>query len=96
LEYTITPMLVVLWEIPAALPRTGINLGLHGFELYSEMEYLFDLQSSDGISFITGLIFLFAARLAMVWISAQQTKMHKSDLEPEWGFLLVADTGGSV
>ena len=90
LEYTITPMLGGVVENTSGIaPGLELTFGLHGFELYSEMEYLFDLQSSDGNFFYNWTDFSYSP-LDWLWfgVSAQQTKLFKSDLEPEWGFLL--------
>ena len=90
LEYTLTPMLGgVVGNTSGIAPGLELTFGFHGFELYSEMEYIFDLQSSDGNFFYNWTDFSYSP-LDWLWfgVSAQQTKIHKSDLEPEWGFLL--------
>lgn len=90
LEYSLTPMLGgVVGNTNGIAPGLELTFGLHGFELYSEMEYIFDLQSSDGNFFYNWTDFSYSP-LDWLWfgVSAQQTKVHKADLEPEWGFLL--------
>jgi hypothetical protein len=90
LEYTLTPMLGgIVGNTNGIAPGLELTFGFHGFELYSEMEYIFDLQSSDGNFFYNWTDFSYSP-LDWLWfgVSAQQTKVHKSDLEPEWGFLL--------
>jgi hypothetical protein len=90
LEYTITPMLGgAVGNTNGIAPGLEFSLSLSSFELYSEMEYLFDLQSSD-YNFFYNWTDLYFYPLDWLWLglSAQQTKEYQIDLEPEWGFLL--------
>ena len=56
-QYAITPMLgIVAGNSDGIAPGLEFTFGFHGFELYSESEYLFDLNDKEIIFIITGLI----------------------------------------
>jgi len=91
-EYFITPM------IGSAVGRTdGIATGLEftfsyvGIELYSESEYLFDLESSEN-NFFYSWTDLTYSPLDWLWfgISGQRTRLFQTDLEIDRGFTLGA------
>ena len=91
-EYFITPM------IGAAVGRTnGIAPGLEftfsyiGFELYSESEYLFDVEAKENNFFYNWTDFTYSP-LDWLWfgISGQLTKMYETELETDRGLLLGA------
>ena len=91
-EYFITPM------VGGAVGRTnGIAGGLEfkfgyiEFELYSESEYLFDLESSENNFFYNWTDFTYSP-LDWLWfgISAQLTKVDQTELEIDRGLLLGA------
>jgi len=89
-EYIITPM------VGGAAGRTnGIVTGLEftfsfiGFELYSESEYLFDLESKEN-NFFYSWTDLTYSPLDWLWfgISGEMTKVYQTELEIERGVLL--------
>jgi hypothetical protein len=91
-EYFITPM------VGGAVGRTnGIAGGLEfkfgyiEFELYSESEYLFDLESSENNFFYNWTDFTYSP-LDWLWfgISGQLTKVDQTELEIDRGLLLGA------
>ena len=91
-EYFITPM------IGGAVGRTdGIAPGLEftfnyaGFELYSESEYLFDLESDENNFFYSWTDFTYSLS-DWLWfgISGQMTKVYETELETDRGLLLGA------
>jgi hypothetical protein len=89
-EYLITPM------VGGAAGRTnGIAPGLEftfnyaGFELYSESEYLFDLESNENNFFYSWTDFTYSLS-DWLWfgISGQMTKVYETELETDRGLLL--------
>ena len=90
LEYFITPM------VGAAAGRTnGIATGLEftfsiiGFELYSESEYLFDVEAKENNFFYSWTDFSYSP-IDWIWfgISGQLTGVYQTELEIERGVLL--------
>jgi hypothetical protein len=91
-EYFITPM------VGGAVGRTNgiaggleFNFGYIDFELYSESEYLFDLESDEN-NFFYNWTDLTYSPLDWLWfgISGQLTKVVQTELEIDRGLLLGA------
>jgi hypothetical protein len=91
-EYFVTPM------VGGVVGTTdGIAAGLEftfsyvGFELYSESEYLFDLESSEN-NFFYSWTDLTYSPLDWLWfgISGQRTKLYETEVEIERGLILGA------
>jgi len=91
-EYFITPM------VGCAFGRTnGIATGLEftfsiiGFELYSESEYLFDVEAKEN-SFFYSWNDLTYSPLDWFWfgLSAQRTRLYQTEVEIDRGLILGA------
>jgi len=89
-EYLITPM------VGGAVGRTnGVAAGLEfifsivGFELYSESEYLFDVESKEN-NFFYNWTDLSYSPLDWFWfgVSGQITKVYETELETDRGLML--------
>ena len=89
-EYLVTPMIgVTVGRTDGIMPGLEFALGIGGFELYSESEYLFDFESSENNYFYSWTDFTFSP-LDWLWfgISGQRTRLYKTELEIDRGILL--------
>jgi len=93
LEYTVTPMAGgVLGSTNGIAAGLELTFDYRGFDLYSESEYMFDLEDKENDFYYTWTDFSYAPR-DWLWfgISVQVTLMYQSDVEVECGLLV----GGS-
>lgn len=89
-EYTITPMAGgIAGNTFGIAPGLELTFSFFGFELYTESEYLFDLQDSEGNFFYVWTDFTYSP-LDWLWfgLSGQRTRIYETDLEVERGLLL--------
>lgn len=89
-EYTITPMAGgIAGNTYGIAPGLELTFGYFGFELYTESEYLFDLQDREGNFFYVWTDFTYSP-LDWLWfgLSGQRTRLYETDLEVERGLLL--------
>lgn len=92
LEYTITPMLGgVVGRSNGVAPGLEITLGFKNFELYSESEYYFDVESTDNNFFYTWTDLTFSPT-DWLWlgISGQRTRLYQTELDIQRGLLVGA------
>jgi len=90
LEYTITPMVGGVVGLTDGV-ATGLEftLSLGRFELYSEMEYLFDASSNEN-NFYYNWSDLTYSPTDWLWvgISGQRTRLYQTDLDIQRGLIL--------
>jgi hypothetical protein len=89
-EYTITPMAGgIAGNTYGIAPGLELTFSYFGFELYTESEYLFDLQDREGNFFYVWTDFTYSP-LDWLWfgLSGQRTRLYETDLEVERGLLL--------
>lgn len=92
LEYTITPMLGgVVGRSNGVAPGLEITLGFKNFELYSESEYYFDVESTDNNFFYTWTDLTYSPT-DWLWlgISGQRTRLYQTELDIQRGLLVGA------
>lgn len=92
LEYTITPMLGgVVGLTDGIAPGLEFTLTLNRFELYSESEYLFDLESK-GNNYYYNWTDLSYSPTDWLWVglSVQRTQLYQTDLDIQRGLLVGA------
>lgn len=92
LEYTITPMLGgVVGLTDGIAPGLEFTLTLNRFELYSESEYLFDLDSKEN-NYYYNWTDLYYSPTDWLWfgISVQRTQLYQTDLDIQRGLLVGA------
>ncbi len=90
LEYFITPMLGgVVGRSNGIAPGLEFTFTLKRFELYSEQEYLFNLNTINNNYFYAWTDLTYAP-LDWLWvgISGQRTRLYKTDLEIQRGLLV--------
>jgi hypothetical protein len=70
-------------------PGLMITLGFYGFELYTESEYIFDLDARED-NFYYNWTDLSYSPTDWLWfgLSIQRTKLYQTDLEIQRGLLL--------
>ena len=92
LEFTITPMVGGAFGLTQGL-ATGIEMtfSLGMFELYTESEYLFDLDSNEN-NFFYNWSDLTYSPTDWLWvgISGQRTRVYETDLDIQRGLLIGA------
>ena len=92
LEFMITPMVGGAFGLTQGL-TTGIEstFTIGGFELYTESEYLFDLENNDN-NFYYNWSDLTYSPTDWLWvgISGQRTKVYETDLDIQRGILVGA------
>ena len=89
-EYAITPMAGgIAGNTFGIAPGLKLTFSYFGFELYTESEYLFDLQDKEGNFFYVWTDFTYSP-LEWLWfgLSGQRTRLYDTDLEVERGLLL--------
>jgi len=89
-QYSITPMAGgIVGNTNGIAPGLEFDFNFYGFELYSESEYVFDLQDKENNFFYNWTDFTYAP-LDWLWfgLSAQRTKLYQSDLEIQRGLLI--------
>lgn len=93
-EYLITPMVGGVVGSTRGI-ATGLELtfDFKGFEFYTEMEYIFELQEKENDFYYNWTDFTYAPK-DWLWfgLSAQWTRLYQSDLEIQGGLLV----GGSL
>jgi hypothetical protein len=90
LEYTITPMVGGAFGLTRGL-TTGLEatLSLGRFEIYTESEYLFDLQTTENNFFYNWSDITYSPTdWLWVGISGQRTRVYETDLEIQRGLLI--------
>jgi hypothetical protein len=90
LQYTITPMVGgVVGNTNGIAPGLEFDFGYLGFELYSESEYVFNLQHKEN-NFFYNWTDLTYSPLGWLWVglSMQRTRIFQTDAETEGGFIL--------
>jgi hypothetical protein len=89
-EYAFTPMVGGVFGLSNGIaPGLEFTLSYKGFELYSEAEYLFDTETSEN-NFYYNWADLTYSPNDWLWlgISGQRTRLYKTDLDIQRGFLL--------
>jgi len=95
LEYIITPMIGgVIGLTDGLAPGLELTLTLGRFELYSEMEYLFDAESNQNHYFYSWSDLTFSPK-DWLWfgISGQRTRAYQTDVEFQRGLILGGGLG---
>ena len=90
LEYTITPMVGGVVGLTDGLaPGLEFTFTYGRFELYNEMEYVFDLESDENSYFYSWSDFTFAPK-DWLWfgISGQRTRVYQTDVDYQRGLLI--------
>jgi hypothetical protein len=89
IEYLITPMLgVVLGNSDGIAPGLEFDFTLGKFELYSEMEYLIELNDKSNSYYYNWTEITYAPKeWLMVGITGQRTRFFESSLEIDRGIL---------
>jgi hypothetical protein len=90
LQYSITPMVGgIVGNTKGIAPGLEFDFEYHGFELYSESEYVFDLQQKEN-NFFYNWTDLTYSPLDWLWVglSMQRTRLFKTDAETEGGLIL--------
>ena len=89
IEYTITPMIgAVLGNSDGIAPGLEMDFTLGKFELYSEMEYLFELNDKSYSYYYNWTELTFAPKdWLWVGITGQRTRLYESKLEIQRGIL---------
>ncbi len=88
--YTITPMVGgIAGNINGIAPGLEFDFEFYGFELYSESEYVFDLQDKENDFYYNWTDFTYSP-LDWLWfgLSAQRTRLYQTDLEFQSGLLI--------
>jgi len=96
LEYTITPMIGGIVGLTDGIaPGLEITLSYKGFELYTESEYLFDLEANEN-NFYYNWADLSYSPTDWLWfgISGQRTRLYQTDLEIQRGLFVGAGLKG--
>lgn len=90
LEYMITPMLGGVVGLTDGI-ATGLEFTLtyKSLEIYSESEYLFDMQTNENNFFYMWTDFTYAPK-DWLWLglSGQRTRLYQTDLEIQRGLLI--------
>ena len=89
-QYTITPMVGgIAGNINGIAPGLEFDFEFYGFELYSESEYVFDLQDKENDFYYNWTDFTYSP-LDWLWfgLSAQRTRLYQTDLEFQSGLLI--------
>ena len=89
-QYTITPMLgIVAGNSTGIAPGLEFTFDFYGFELYSESEYLFDLQDKENNFFYTWIDFTYSP-VDWIWfgLSTQHTKPFQTEREIQKGLTI--------
>jgi len=90
LEYTITPMVGGVVGLTDGLaPGLEFTFTYGRFELYNEMEYVFDVESEENNYFYSWSDFTFAPK-DWLWfgISGQRTRVYQTDVDYQRGLLI--------
>ena len=92
LSYLITPMIGgVVGLTDGFAPGVEFTLGLGRFELYNEMEYLFDADSNENNYFYSWSDLTYSPTdWLWVGISGQRTRLYQTDVEYQRGLLIGA------
>ena len=92
LEYLITPMIGGVVGLTDGLaPGLEFTLTLGRFELYDEMEYLFDADSNENNYFYSWSDLTYSPTdWLWVGISGQRTRLYQTDVEYQRGLLIGA------
>lgn len=88
--YTITPMVGgIAGNINGIAPGLEFDFEFYGFELYSESEYVFDLQDKENDFYYNWTDFTYSP-LDWLWfgLSTQRTRLYQTDLEFQSGLLI--------
>ena len=91
LQYTITPMVGgLLGNIKGIAPGLEFDLGFKRFGLYSESEYVIDLQGGKENNFYYNWTDLTFAPKDWIWfgLSSQRTRLYQTDLDIQRGLLI--------
>jgi len=94
LEFIITPMLGgIVGNSNGIAPGLEFTLNYKKFELYSESEYLFDVETKENNFYYNWADFTYAPT-DWLWfgISGQRTRLYKTDLDIQRGLLV----GGGI
>ncbi len=92
LEYTITPMIGGVVGLTDGLaPGLEFTFTYGRFELYNEMEYVFDAESKENNYFYSWSDLTFAPK-DWLWfgISGQRTRVYQTDVDYQRGLLIGA------
>jgi len=92
LEYTITPMVGgVVGLTDGVAPGLEFTFTYGRFELYNEMEYVFDLESDENSYFYSWSDLTFSPK-DWLWfgISGQRTRTYQTDVDYQRGLLIGA------
>lgn len=90
IEYFITPMVGgVVGNTNGISPGLEMNFTLNGFELYTETEYVFDLESKDNNFFYNWTDLTWSPN-DWLWfgLSGQRTRLYQTDLEIQRGLIV--------
>jgi hypothetical protein len=92
LEYAFTPMIGgVVGLTDGIAPGLEFTLNYGRFELYNEMEYVFDLESDENSYFYSWSDLTFSPTdWLWVGISGQRTRVYQTDLDYQRGLLIGA------
>jgi hypothetical protein len=88
-KYTITPMAGgIIGNIDGIAPGLELTFDFYGFELYSESEYVLDLNTAD--DFYYNWTDLTYTPIDWLWfgLSLQRTKLFQTNLELQRGLLI--------
>jgi len=91
-EYFITPMVGgAVGRTNGIAPGLEFTLSIIGFELYSESEYLFDVEAKENNYFYSWTDLTYSP-LDWLWfgISGQRTRVYQTELEIQRGMLIGA------
>ena len=91
-EFAITPMIGGVVGLSNGMaPGIKITLGFKGFELYSEAEQYFDLETSDNHFFYMWTDLTYSPN-DWLWfgLSGQRTRVYQTDLDIQRGLLIGA------
>jgi hypothetical protein len=89
IEYTITPMLgIALGNSDGIAPGLEMDFTWGKFELYSEMEYLFEFNEKSNSYYYNWTEFTFAPKEWLwVGITGQRTRLYQTSLDIQRGLL---------
>jgi hypothetical protein len=90
LEYAITPMIGGVVGLSNGIaPGLELTLNLGRFELYSESEYFFDIESKENNFFYNWTDLSYSAT-DWLWfgLSGQRTRVYQTDLDIQRGLLI--------
>jgi len=96
LEYAITPMIGGVVGLTDGLaPGLEFTFAYGRFELYNEMEYVFDAESKENNYFYSWSDLTFAPK-DWLWfgISGQRTRAYQTDVDYQRGLLIGAGLKG--